>query len=476
MTDLWIKAELEQWRAAIGGIIFTPRKIADFSDKDVKKNKVAALPESAGGVSIDSRTLQKGDIFFAIKGDRFDGHDYAAAAAKRGASLIIIDKAHESLAAQISVPCLIVNDVMDALRALGIQARARLRPSAKVTAITGSVGKTTVKEMLAQVLSVFGKTHKNPASFNNHWGVPLTLARMPRDTDYAVFEIGMSHAGEITPLVKMARPHLALITRIAAAHMGHFNSLAEIAAAKAEIFSGAVSGGYAVLNEADEFFTFLAKEAAARGLHIAPFQMRDALALQLKAQGQHMRENAAAVLAAIRAFAQMSGKDAAPEEAKAQAALAEFSAPAGRGARYHLALPTGGAFTLIDESYNANPLSMRAALAVLAQTPAKRRITVLGDMLELGQNAQAEHEALAEPLAKAGVKRVFLIGALMGALAAKLQSGGGKISRHQTAAEVLPLLQAELQDGDCLMIKSSNSVGTGEIAAALRAHYPIAPA
>jgi len=471
-SALWTKAELETWAAGLGAEI------------------QGALPESIGGISIDSRSLMPGDAFFAIKGDRFDGHDYAGKAAEAGAALVIIDEAHKALTGNIKAPLLIAPDVMDALRALGRAARARLKLSARVAAVTGSVGKTTVKEMLAQALSPFGRVHKNPASFNNHWGVPLTLARMPRETDYAVFEIGMNHAGEIAPLAKLARPHLALITRIATVHMEHFKSVEEIAAAKAEIFSGLEKAGIAVLPHDDEFYDFLKRKAG--GHKVISFGRNteaDCRLLSEKAtplgaefiadlegnkrqfviavQGAHMADNALAVLAAAWALLEKKA-----DWDKIRNALADFTAQAGRGARYCLALPAGGSFTLIDESYNANPTSMRAALANLGQAPAARRIAVLGDMLELGTQAEREHQNLAEALQDAKADIVFLAGSLMLSLAEKLERDS-KIECHWQENTDGLAMEAEkiLRSGDCLMVKSSHSIQTERVVKQLLADY-----
>lgn len=459
-----------------------------------------ALPGRVDGISIDSRSLQKGDAFFAIKGGRADGHDYLPQAAAAGAALLVADAARLQNLPPLSAPVLGVNNVQEALEALARAARARLSRQAKVAAITGSVGKTTVKEMLAAALGRFGKTHFSPASFNNHWGVPLSLARMPRDTDYAVFEIGMSHAGEIAPLVKMVRPHLALITRIAAAHLGHFNGLAEIAAAKAEIFSGLEYNGAALLPRDDGQYEFLRQKLCDSGHFVSLSFGRDKNAdyclakeqalpqgqeitilhggkakfppIRLNAAGAHMAENACAAIAAA---AEMTGAVNNAGE-KTAAGLAQFHPGAGRGARLNLKLPSGGAFVLIDESYNANQASMRAALALLAQEK-RRKIAVLGDMLELGTAAQAEHEKLAAEIIAAKADYVFLIGAEMRFLRDKLRQAAPNLSVHwqENAAGLAKLLEKTLQNGDALMLKGSNSVGLGAVAQALKAAFQALP-
>ncbi len=229
-----------------------------------------SLPDGITGISIDSRTLKPGEAFFAIKGDQFDGHDFVTAAMAARAGLLVVAEHRLPAFGNSKVPMIVVEDVLEALTKLGIASRTRSR--AQIIAVTGSVGKTTTKEALRHVLSNVGKVHASVASFNNHWGVPLTLARMPADTDYGIFEIGMNHHDEIRPLVKMVRPHVALITLIAPAHLGHFANLEEIAVAKAEIFEGIVPGGYVLLNRDDKRFKQLEELATKAGVeHIATF-------------------------------------------------------------------------------------------------------------------------------------------------------------------------------------------------------------
>lgn len=470
------------------------------------------LPQSISNIAIDSRSLQAGAAFFAVQGERADGHAYVAAAAKAGAALAVVEEAKLSQLPLLTLPLLVVDNVLTALENLAKAARARLRPGAFVSAITGSVGKTTVKEMLALALAPFGKVHYSPASFNNHFGVPLSLARMPENTDFGIYEIGMNHAGEITPLVNMVRPHLALITRIAAAHMGHFNSLEDIAAAKAEIFGGLEPGGTALLNRDDEYYQFLREKLRESGHYLLQSFGRNSGAnyhimagsdkqqaekqefavqtpfgreiFHLYVQGAHMRLNAAAVIAAAAELAirpqyeKQGSRIVKPFLTKIKTALADFHAGAGRGARYYLSLPhkstAMGEFLLIDESYNANPLSMAAALKMLGEAkPAAggRRIAVLGDMLELGPETQSEHEALASELAAAKVELVFLAGDAMRFLQQELHRRRMAIEVYwrQTAAELIALVEKSVQAGDCVMVKSSNSIDTAKLAAALLA-------
>ncbi|HHZ09619.1 MAG TPA: UDP-N-acetylmuramoylalanyl-D-glutamyl-2, 6-diaminopimelate--D-alanyl-D-alanine ligase, partial [Rhizobiales bacterium] len=225
---------------------------------------VGTMPEGVGGISIDSRSLAPGDAFFAIRGDRVDGHDYANVAAANGAGVLVVSEAKLPALGRITAPMIVVPDVLAAMEGLGRAARDRTR--ARIIAVTGSVGKTTTKEMLRQVLSACGSVHYSPASFNNHWGVPLTLARLPEDADYGVFEIGMNHPDEIRPLVKMVRPHVAIITTVAVAHLGNFTSIEEIAAAKAEIFEGVTDDGHVLINRDNDQFEFLEHVAIACGV------------------------------------------------------------------------------------------------------------------------------------------------------------------------------------------------------------------
>lgn len=446
-------------------------------------------PPGISGISIDSRTASAGDAFFAIKGDRFDGHDFASAALANGAAVLVVSEAKLPALGHLKAPLIVVDDVLGALEKLGVAARARSK--AQIIAVTGSVGKTTTKSMLRHVLSACGPTHAAVASFNNHWGVPLTLARMPEDTRFGVFEIGMNHPGEITPLVKMVRPHVAIVTTIAAAHLGNFKSLNEIAAAKAEIFTGLVSGGHALINRDNEKFALLKKAAKAAGVtrihgfgehKQADFRLRHAdygpassritarignrdVTATIGVAGRHIVENALAVLAA----AKLVGADIE----KVAASLSDYRAEKGRGARHELTVP-GGTLTLIDESYNANPASMRAALSLLADAaPGEggRRIAVLGDMLELGKFSEKLHAELAEPVVTAGVDRVYLAGPEMQALKAALPADLSAEHR-ETTADLAPLVTGELRAGDVVMVKSSLGLGFGRIVAALLDKFP----
>ena len=449
------------------------------------------LPETIGGISIDTRTLEPGDAFFAIKGDRFDGHKFATAAMAAGAGLMVVAEEKLPSLGRLSMPMIVVADVLKALEKVG--AAARKRSKAKIIAVTGSAGKTTTKEMLRVALGAAGKVHAADKSFNNHWGVPLTLARLPADSDFAVFEIGMNHPGEIRPLVKLVRPHVAIITLIAPAHLGHFKSLEEIAQAKAEIFEGVEPGGYAVVNRDDPRWKLL--EAAAKSAGIAnihgfganaranfkllscdlagdhsDFTARIAgkeVSGRIGAPGRHIVQNALAVLGT----AKLAGADVA----KAASALAGFTAERGRGKRHVLA-HKDGEIVLIDESYNANPVSMKAALELLASAPKgekARRIAVLGDMLELGQHSAKFHTALAQNVVAAEPDIVLLAGKETAALAAALPPAIRSEYREDTDA-LKPLLLKMLKGGDTVMIKSSNGVGFSRLVEAVTDKFPAA--
>jgi len=445
----------------------------------------------ATGVSIDSRTLTPGDLFIAIRGEASDGHDYVASAFLAGAIACVIAA---DRAANLSLlgPVFAVDDPLRAMERLGIAARAHTK--AKIVAVTGSVGKTSAKEMLRVALSVAGQTHASIASYNNHWGVPLTLARMPRETQFGVFEIGMNHAGEITPLVAMVRPDVAIVTTIAPVHIEYLGSLRGIAQAKAEIFSGVTKGGAAILNRDAPQFELLDEAARARGLRVETFgRAADAdarltscepsgegsritlalngreVAFDLGAPGRHMAQNAAGVLLAARA-AGVAIDLAAP-------ALRRFEPPRGRGQRFTLAAPDG-ALTLIDESYNANPASMRAALDLLGAArpgPGGRRIAVLGDMLELGERGAALHAELADDVARNKVDLLFCAGPLMRALygvAPAAHRGAWGARSADIEAQVLDAVHA----GDVIVVKGSNGSRMGPIVAALKARLPEAVA
>ena len=445
------------------------------------------LPASTGGLSIDTRSLQRGDTFFAIKGDSRDGHEFVEAAFKAGASLAVVAADRRSMFAA-DAPLIVVSDVLDGLRELARAARAR--SAAKFIGVTGSVGKTGTKEALRLALAADGESHASTASYNNHWGVPLSLARCPASASYAVLEMGMNHAGEIAPLTKIVRPHVAIVTTIEPVHLEFFKSVAAIADAKAEIFSGIEPGGAAVINRDNPQHARLNKAAkAANVAHIVSFgEHAKAEARLIKcalqaesstvqarilgtdvtykvgAPGRHVVLNSLAVLATV----VLAGGDLA----RAALALAELRPPAGRGERLTLDLP-GGQALLIDESYNANPASMRAALALLGQAPVGvrgRRIAVLGDMLELGSKGAELHRGLIDSIVTDAVDLVFCSGPLMHALWQALPSerrGGYAGTSATLEAEVLGAVRA----GDVIMVKGSLGSKMGPIVKALTRLY-----
>ncbi len=453
----------------------------------MRAEKSGALPADVLGISIDSRNMAKGEAFFAIKGDNRDGHDFVEAALKAGAGLAVVARDNRSQF-DADAPLLIVTDVLDALRDLAHAARARSH--AKIIAVTGSVGKTSAKEALRLALSADGETHASAASYNNHWGVPLSLARCPASAKYAVFEIGMSHAGEITPLTKLVRPHVAIVTAIAPVHLEFFGTLKKIAYAKAEIFSGLEPGGAAVLNRDSRQYAQLAKAAQGAGVtrivsfganaksdarllryslqaEVSTVEARilgEGVTYKLGAPGKHLVLNSLAVLAA----AALVGADLA----LAALALDNLKPASGRGVRSTLRLP-GGSALLIDESYNANPASMAAAIALLGQAAVGnqgRRIAVLGDMLELGAQGSALHRGLAAPIQAAGVDLVFCSGPLMHALWEALPSSrrGGYA---ETAAGLEPAVLAAIRAGDAVMVKGSLGSKMGPIVKALERQF-----
>jgi UDP-N-acetylmuramoyl-tripeptide--D-alanyl-D-alanine ligase len=454
----------------------------------MRADKTGPLPDAISGISIDSRSLGRGDAFFAIQGDARDGHDFVDAALKSGAGLAVVARDRRARFAA-EAPLLAVDDVLEGLRDLARAARARF--TGQVIGVTGSVGKTSTKEALRLALGADGETHASAASYNNHWGVPLSLARCPASAKYAVFEIGMNHAGEITPLTAMAQPHVAIITTIEAVHLEYFGSLEKIADAKAEIFTGIVAGGAAVLNRDNEQYARLAEAAQAANVsRIVTFGadpkadarlVRHALqadsstveavifgtpiAYKLGAPGRHIVMNSLAVLAA----ASLAGADLAV----AALALARLKAAAGRGTRIALGFPNGEAL-LIDESYNANPASMRAAIALLGQAAVGaqgRRIAVLGDMLELGDLGPRLHAELAEAVAANGIDLVYCAGPLMHALWQALPPGvrGGYA---ETAAALEPTVLGAIHAGDAIMVKASNGSKMGPLVKALERQFP----
>ncbi|MCB9991916.1 MAG: UDP-N-acetylmuramoylalanyl-D-glutamyl-2,6-diaminopimelate--D-alanyl-D-alanine ligase [Rhodospirillales bacterium] len=435
----------------------------------------AAKEWAATSLSIDTRTLERGALFIALEGEHSDGHNYVAQALEKGAAAALVSRVPDDVPED--APLLLVDDTLAALRALGCAARDR--SGTKIIAVTGSVGKTGTKEMLALAFGALGQTHASRASYNNHWGVPFTLGNMHAGADYGIFEVGMNHVGEITPLTKMVRPDIAIITTIAPVHMEHFDSLEQIADAKAEIFEGIVPGGTAVLNHDNEFFAHLKAKAEDKGVQVRSFgesaeadaRLLDCLEAangsRVKAQiidedvsftlpvpGRHIVQNVLAVLLAVK----LAGGDVA----KAARALEKYEGVAGRGKREYLDIgDPENPVMLIDESYNASPVAMKAAFKVLALIdPGRggRRIAVLGDMYELGKQAPQLHADLALPLEAADVQLVYTCGPLMKNLYDALpQDRRG--AHSDDSVELAKIVPDVLTPGDVVMVKGSRGGG-----------------
>lgn len=424
------------------------------------------------GVAFDSREVGAGDLFIALKGEEADGHRFVDRAFAAGATGAIVSE-------PVRHPHVLVSDTTDALGALGRASRARSQ--ALVAGVTGSVGKTGTKEALFAALdrAAPGKTHRSVKSYNNHTGVPLSLARMPEDAEYGVFEMGMNHAGELAALTRLVRPHVAIVTAIAPAHTAFFSGEEAIADAKGEIFQGLEPGGTAILPydsphrdrliaaarpHAARIWTFgrgagadiRAREAVRSpdgGTFVTAILPGAELSFTIAAPGAHWVSNALAVIGAVEAL----GGDLAA----AGLALADMPGLPGRGARVTAPLPNGEAL-VIDESYNANPASMAATLAVLGAEPAMRRIAVLGEMRELGERSARDHAALAEPLAEAGVAFALLVGPGMAPLAEALE-GRIEFAHVPGAAAAADRLAEVIAPGDAVLVKGSNAVGLARL-------------
>jgi UDP-N-acetylmuramoyl-tripeptide--D-alanyl-D-alanine ligase len=431
---------------------------------------------AVNGVSIDTRSVEPGDLFVALVGGR-DGHDFVGDARIAGATGALASKA-------VAGPAVIVPDTFKALEALGVAARERAH-QCKRGAVTGSVGKTSVTRAVEAGLRLAGKAHASVKSYNNHIGVPLTLARMPRDTERAVFEIGMNHADEITPLSLFVRPHAVAITTVGPVHLENFENEEGVARAKAEIFDGLEPGGIAVLNADNAWFDLLKAAAEKAGATVWSFgeaagatarltgfavegegatvsmNLRgEAINFPIRQTGVHWGPNSLCVLLMLEAL------DVSRETALA--ALAAFAPIEGRGAEKTIRID-GGSFTLVDESYNANPVSMQAALKTLgARKVAGRRVIALTDMLELGEDSPRFHAELAEPIGHANVDMVFLAGvhmkSLWEALPPTRRGGYAEVTEKLTAS-----LAGAVQPGDVVMVKGSNGSKAGVLAQALAA-------
>jgi UDP-N-acetylmuramoyl-tripeptide--D-alanyl-D-alanine ligase len=439
-----------------------------------------SAPFAASGVAFDSREVQPGDLFVAMRGEHADGHDYVSKAQTAGATGFMVER-------PVDEPHVLVRDSFEGLVALGRAARART--DAKIIGVTGSAGKTGTKEALFLALDrmSLGAAHRSLKSYNNHVGVPLSLARMPAATRYGVFEMGMNHEGELRALTAEVQPHVALVTTIAPAHIEYFGTEAKIAEAKAEIFEGLVEGGTAIIPfdsphrdlliraatpYAGRIITFgLGKGADVRPLEIVPADHgggtlvnaqlpETVLSFTLSMPGRHWIANAMAVLAAVQAV----GGDLAV----AGLALARLPGMPGRGERRRIRTADGGEALLIDESYNANPASMAATLAQLGEEHAGRRIAILGAMKELGAQSAALHAGLADAVLAAGVARVLLVGEEMTPLA-KALAGKVDAALVKDAKEAAGSAAAMLKSGDVVLIKGSNSVGLSRLVTTLSA-------
>jgi len=442
----------------------------------VTGGRLSGAPFAATGVSIDTRTLEPADLFVALAGER-DGHEFVPMALDRGAGGVLASQS-------VTGPAVVVADTLKALAQLGEAARIRA-PQARRGAVTGSVGKTSVTQAIRAGLERAGRAHASVKSYNNHIGVPLTLARMPRDTERAVFEIGMNHAGEITPLVRMVQPHAVVITTVAQAHIENFaDGEAGVAKAKAEIFDGLALGGIAVLNADNAWFDYLSGAARTAGAQVLAFGSDQACAAQLidfslagdgsriearlhgapvtftlRQNGHHWGLMSLAALLMMEALG--------VSQADGLAALAAFEPLEGRGAERQINF-AGGAFTLIDESYNANPVSVAAALRTLGLRKAPgRRIGALTDMLELGAHSPAYHAGLAAEIEAAKVDLVFCAGPMMKSLWEALPPTR-QGAYAETAAALAPLLTRAIEPGDLVMVKGSRDSKAKALFDALR--------
>jgi UDP-N-acetylmuramoyl-tripeptide--D-alanyl-D-alanine ligase len=432
----------------------------------------ASASFAVGGISIDTRTLKEGDLFVALQGDNRDGHDYVRAAFDAKAGAAMVSRAPDGAAG----PLLTVAHTQRGLEDLARASRARSH--AKILAVTGSAGKTTTKEILRLACHALGRTHASAASYNNHWGVPLSLASMPRDAEYGIFEVGMNHFGELRNLVSFVRPHVALVTTIAPAHLEFFGTCEAIADAKSEIFEGLLPGGAALIpadNPYAERLKARARQAQVSrivsfgekgdaklisfavdgdGMRVKADILGRAVDCLVGAPGAHIAQNVVGALAAV---ALLDG-----DVLNAAAALKNFTALKGRGARFEAA-----GIRVIDESYNANPASMAAALALLGDAQG-RKIAVLGDMLEMGGGGVAHHAGLAAPINANDVDMVFASGMQMKALWEALPQGR-RGAYAETSAALLPQVLAALKAGDTVLVKGSNGSKMSVIVEALKA-------
>jgi len=471
MAALWTVAEIVK---ATGG---RPEGISDG-------------PISA--ITIDSREVPPESLFVAIKGDTHDGHDFVGKALEAGAVAALVSEAYHAQHGGQNL--IVVLDPLKALEQMAVAARARSR--AMIVAVTGSAGKTTTKEAIRTALSAAGQTHWSIKSFNNHWGVPLMLAGLPREAQFGVFEIGMNHAGEITPLVKLVRPHVAVITMVAAAHLEFFNSVGDIALAKAEIFNGLEPGGTALLNADHEYLHILFAQAREAGVsRIVTYgfeensdwwiagvtQLDNKMVADIRHEGQsyHLRLNVPGKHMVANAVAALAVSHLAGEGTKvALDALSEFGAPEGRGLTVKLG-PKKNPLLLVDESYNANVASMNAALDLYreAKAPSGKKVVVLGDMLEMGAQGPLLHAGLADAVIRTGVSHVYLVGPVMRQLADELARRAERdrdspgVTHVSTVEEIGEPLFLALAYGDAVMVKGSKGVRLASLVKTIRERF-----
>ncbi len=459
------------------------------TEVEIATGGTSACRWEAGGVSIDSRALSAGDLFLALS-DRRDGHDFVGDALGAGAAAAVVSKMPEGVGAE--APLLMVEDVLDALTRLGEAGRRRC--SARIIAVTGSVGKTSTKEMLRHVLERQGATSAAVGSYNNHWGVPLTLARIPVKAGFAVIEIGMSNPGEILPLARLTRPDVAMVTAVGPAHLASFGTVEKIAEEKADIIAGLGKGGVAIVNGDFPSWRIVQRIAAERGVRLvsygrnpdADWRLLDVTVaesstillvargesrqvVKLAARGSHFAENALGVLAAVEAV----GAD----PVLAALELGTWIPPDGRGMRYRILLGEDGEHVveLVDDAYNANPVSMSAALESLAHSPpapasgraSGRRVAILGDMLELGERAGDFHAEIANHDSIGDIDIIHCSGDLMQSLHDALPAG--KRGRWSQQPETLGRRAHELvAPGDVVLVKGSKGSRVSVVADAIR--------
>ena len=454
--------------------LWTAREIADAVGGR------ASVDFAINGVSYDSREVGAGDLFVALTGENTDGHRFLPQAFARGAAGAIVSE-------PIDEPHILVDDSMAALEAMAKASRAR--SDAKIIGVTGSAGKTGTKEALFAALDRYsrGKAHRSVKSYNNHVGVPLSLARMPAATKFGIFEMGMNHPGELSALTRIVRPNVAIVTVIAPAHAGFFKDEAEIADAKGEIFEGLEPGGTAIVPFDSPHYERLRAKAEKHAAHVVTFGFKEGadvraldhvratgggslvtakigprmLVYTVREPGDHWIGNSLALLAAVDAV----GGDLA----MAGLALAELAEMPGRGARHQVPV-RGGSLLVIDESYNANPASMAATIRELGREDAVRKLVCLGAMKELGDKSDGYHAGLAEPLEDANVAFAALVGPEMQALAkalAKRPGWDGKYAHCGSAEEAIAILSQHLRADDALLVKGSNAVGLAKVVDAL---------